>query len=65
SIAFQSDCFDSCSLAINQSGIAAVGAAVAEANAGICAHYKSDGCSVMIPPCVPPMPAKCVAGSCS
>ena len=65
SIAFASHCFDSCTRAINASGMSAVEAAVAKANAGVCANYQGDGCSVSIPPCVPPLPPKCVAGSCT
>ena len=65
SIAFASNCFDSCTRAVNASGVSAVEAAGAKANAGVCANYESDGCSVSIPPCVPPMPPQCVAGSCT
>lgn len=65
SIAFQSGCFDSCTRVVNASGVAPVEAAINQVNAGTCATYKSDGCSVLVPPCLPPMPAKCVAGSCT
>ena len=65
SIAFQSNCFDSCTRAINVSGVSAVDAAISKANAGTCANYKEDGCSVVIPPCVPPTPPTCVAGRCT
>jgi len=65
SIAFSSNCFDSCTRAINAAGVSAVEAAVAKANAGACANYQSDGCSVSIPPCVPPTLPQCVAGKCS
>jgi len=65
SIAFQSSCFDSCTRAVNVSGVAAVEAAVTRVNAGICANYQSDGCKLVIPPCVPPLTSQCVDGSCT
>ena len=64
SIAFQSNCFDSCTRAVNAYGVSAVAAAVAKANAGACANYQDDGCHVIVPPCAPPTPPQCIAGSC-
>jgi len=65
SIAFQSGCFDSCSRAVNASGVANVATAIDKVNASTCANYQSDGCRVEIPPCVPPMPNQCIAGRCT
>ena len=65
SIAFQSNCFDSCTRAVNASGASAVSAAVAKVNATTCANYASDGCTRESPPCAPPTNPKCIAKLCT
>jgi hypothetical protein len=57
-------CFDVCSRAVAASGVPEVEAALASADADGCEPFIADGCQLIVPPCVPPTPPVCRAGSC-
>ncbi len=62
-VAVSGSCFDSCSGVIATANHEAFQQALDEAEADICADY--DGCTLIIPPCVPPDDATCGAsGQC-
>lgn len=57
-------CFDSCARTVSTSGLAAVNAAKSKVDAAQCKQFLDQGCKVLIPPCAPPRPMKCVSGAC-
>lgn len=64
-IAVSSSCTDSCSANLNTAGAAVVQAAIDDVNAGVCGTFGADGCKLTIPPCEPPNPTTCQAGTCT
>jgi hypothetical protein len=63
-IAFATNCFDACSRAVSTSGKQAIEASIQKANETVCATYKQDGCSFIVPPCVPPTAPVCKQSFC-
>ena len=61
SIGVNAACFDVCSRAVNQAEVNAVQAALASAD---CREFVAADCSVIAPPCAPPMPPTCNQGRC-
>ncbi|AKU97495.1 hypothetical protein AKJ09_04159 [Labilithrix luteola] len=57
-------CFDHCSRIVAKDGVAEVSAAKDRVNAAQCKRFLAQGCKFDVPPCSPPMPAKCKAGVC-
>jgi hypothetical protein len=53
-----------CSRAVAASGVPEVEAALASADADGCEPFIAGGCKLIVPPCVPPTPPVCRAGSC-
>jgi hypothetical protein len=54
-------CFDICTRAVNQAEVNAVNAALASAD---CTQFLAAGCSVVPPPCAPPLAPRCNQGHC-
>ena len=63
-VAQGASCFNHCSTSVAREGQAALQAAVADVDAAECATFKAQSCHVVPPPCMPPPPAVCRAGSC-
>ncbi len=62
--ALSASCFDSCARGVATRGVADVKAARARVNDAQCKEFLARGCKVLIPPCAPPGPPRCVAGAC-
>lgn len=58
-------CHATCGALAGPDGKAQIEAAVASENQGRCASYAADGCTRVIPPCVPPAPVRCSRGTCT
>lgn len=58
------DCFHACSAAVSAAAQQALDTAVAEQNRTTCAGFEAHGCSALVPPCVAPGAAACIAGMC-
>lgn len=58
------DCYAACSAAVNKNGVEAFNAAVKDLNGSVCKAYKAQGCTHPLPPCVAPLPPKCVDKRC-
>ena len=63
-LAFQASCFDSCTRVVANTGTAAVQAAISAVEADQCAEAHEAGCTVVIPPCAPPVRTACTGGVC-
>lgn len=58
-VAFGNSCFDACTRTVSKSGAAAVEAALHSPENNDC-----NGCTVVPPPCAPPVQPTCVSGHC-
>jgi hypothetical protein len=63
-VAQGASCFDHCSTSMAREGQGALTAIVGEVDAAECAAFEAQGCHVVPPPCAPPSPPVCRAGSC-
>ncbi len=64
-ISLSASCFDSCTRSIRKDAAAAFKSAQDQADAMQCAQFKSQGCTVTIPPCEPPLSTSCTDGLCT
>ncbi len=65
SVALSASCFDSCTRSFRKDAAAAFKTAQDKADATQCAQFKTQGCKVIVPPCVPPSSVACVGGECT
>ena len=63
-IGFATRCFDSCTRAVNASGVQATQEVIQRVNETTCATYQQDACPFVIPPCAPPLSPVCKQGAC-
>jgi hypothetical protein len=63
-VAKSTKCFDQCTGYVNAAGVADVKAAEAQADTSYCGAYEQQHCPRAIPPCMAPLPGKCMNGSC-
>jgi hypothetical protein len=63
-VGVRASCFDACSASVNLTGKGAVDRASTLVEAAECKAFHQAGCQLVIPPCAPPQPAKCVSGTC-
>jgi hypothetical protein len=64
-IALSASCFDACGRAVRTDGESAVDAAKSKVDKAQCAQFTSQGCKLIIPPCVPPSALACTGGVCT
>jgi hypothetical protein len=64
SIGHNSTCHDACGDVISESQRATVDATRSQLDANQCAAFDSAGCTLIVPPCVPPGTAACVEDQC-
>lgn len=58
-------CHAACGALAGPEGKAQIEAAVATENQERCATYATDGCTRIVPPCMPPAPFHCARGTCT
>lgn len=63
-VAFAADCFSACSRVMSKSGLDKLDQAKKDVNENECKAFKQQSCKLSIPPCVAPLPPKCVDHVC-
>ncbi|MBX3233264.1 MAG: hypothetical protein KIT84_20945 [Labilithrix sp.] len=63
-VAINADCVDQCTGAMNKTGATELEMIKKTVNDSNCQEYKKQGCTLIVPPCVPPTEPKCVDKVC-
>lgn len=63
-VGISSACFDMCTRSVASSGVAAVKAALSDADVQGCKAFVAQGCQKVVPPCMPPAAPVCSNGLC-
>ena len=64
-IGLAASCYSACFTWVNIAGGKLISDTIADLDATVCSTFKSKGCMIAVPPCVPPMPVVCLSGKCT